>query len=183
MDEELITAMREMLEEHARIPFGVDACAPLFAENPEESDEILRRLFAEYDAGGVGFEPDIRALIKVQRVARKHVSLKRSAALRKMDVQRAAYQHPPSPGRQMYLSLRGVAHGGEAPGLCEDLVRDYPEVAAALLADLAIELRREHLYEMRLGAWHNPGAELDVLRSMVARAELRRILDEMGGAA
>lgn len=180
MDEELITAMREMLEKHARVPFGIDECAALFAENPEESDEILTRLFAEYDAGCVGFEPDIRALIKVQRVARKYRSAKRSEALRKMDVQRAAYQHPPSPGRQMYLSLRGEAHGGEAPALCEDLVRDYPSIATSLLADLAIELRREHLYEMRLGAWHNPGAELDILRSMVARAECRRLIDEMG---
>ena len=182
MDEDLIKNMRATLAEHARVPFGTEDCAAFFAEHPAESDEILHRLFAEYDAGSMGLEPDIRALIKVQRVARKYPSAKRTEALRKMDVHRAAYHYPPSPARQMYLSLRGVAHGGEAPDLCEDLVRDYPAVAAGLLGNLAIELHREHLYEMRIGAWHNPGAEADTLRSMIARTTARRLIDDMDGA-
>lgn len=182
MDEALIKEMRATLAKHARVPFGVDECAPLFAENPEESDEILRRLFAEYDAGGVGFEPDIRALIKVQRVVRKYPSPKRTAALQKMDVHRAAYSHPPPPARVMYLALRGVTHAGDEHQFCEALVREHPNVANELLAQLVIEQRREHLYEMRLGAWHNPGAEADTLRSMVARTTARRLLDDMDGA-
>ena len=181
--EDLIARMRAKLEEHARVPFGLPDCAAFFAEHPAESDEILSRLFAEYDAGaGDAVAPDIRALIKLQRVARKYVSRQRSAALTRLGVLRTAYEYPPTSLRAMYLALRGVTHAGDEHEFCEALVRDHPSVAHALMAQLVIEQRHEHFYEMRPGAWHDTAAEIDTLRSMIARTTARRLLDDMDGA-
>lgn len=181
MIEKLIGDMRETLARHARIPFGVQQCQQLFADNPAEADEILRLLYEEYDAGNTSVEPDIRALIRLQRGALGYVSDKRTAAIRRMGVLRASYFFPPTCELSMYLALRGVAHAGDDHEFCETLVRAYPGVAQALLTQLGVAQRREHLHELRRGAWHNIAGEIDTLRSMIARCSMRAMLEEMGG--
>lgn len=182
MAEHLIARMRAMLEEHARVPFGLDECPAFFAENPAESDEILHQLFAEYDDGSP-VEPDIRALIKLMRVARKYVSLKRTAALTQQGILRAAYTYPPTCELLMYMALRGLVHAKERGERCETLAREYPDVAQTLLAQLVREQGHDKFYEVAPTGWMDSAKEIDTLRSMIARAEARRLLDEMGGEA
>ena len=183
MGEEMITEMRETPARHARVPFGVQQCQQLFADHPAEADELLTVLYDECDAGNTNLEPDIRALIRLQRGALGYVYDKRTAAIRRMGVLRAAYLFPPICELSMYLSLRGVVHAGDEHEFCEALVCEHLGVAQALLAQLGVAQRREHLHDLRSGAWHNIAGEIDTLRAMIARATLRDTLRGMDGDA
>ena len=176
---DMLREMRKTLEKHARIPFGIPDCAKIYAEHPAEAEELLHRLFEAYDAGEA-VEPDIRALITLIRGSRKYVSAKRSEALHKMDVLRAAYNYPPTSRRLMFLALRGAVHAGEPIEPVEKLVREYTEVAQSLLVQLLREQRHDKFYEVSPNGWLDTTADIDALRAMIARAECNRILSEMG---
>lgn len=182
MNEELMTEMRETLAEHARMPFGVQSCQRLFADNPEESAELLHQLFDKYDEGAA-VEPDIRALIRLQRGARKYVSAKRTAALKQMAALRDAYMYPPTCQQLMHHGLLSVVRGRLPSGLCEALVQGYPEVGKSLLAQMLHEQRHDKFYEVTPGGWLDSDADIAALRSMIARTTARRLLDDMDGAA
>ena len=177
---DVLQQMREMLARHARSPFGLPDCLDFFAERPRDANELLNQLFAEYDDGDP-VEPDIRALIRLLRDARKYVSVKRSEALKRMDVIRSAYWYPPTCQRLLYLGLRGVVHAGEPSGIVENLVSEYPCVAQSLLEQLVREQRHDKFYEVAPTGWLDTTADIAALRSMIARSEGRRLLDEMGG--
>lgn len=180
MSEKLITDMRELLTRHARVPFGVQQCQQLFADNPAESAELLHQLFDKFD-GGAAVEPDIRALIRLQRGARKYVSIVRTEALGQMATRRDAYMYPPTCGQLMHHALLQVTRGRLPADGCESLVGEYPDVAKSLLAQMIHEQRHDKFYEVTPGGWLDSEADIAALRAMIARCELRGLLDEMDG--
>ena len=152
---------------------------PLFAAHPVECDELLQILFAEYDDGAENAS-EIRLLMGLQQAAHRFPSPKRSAALKRQGVLRAAYYYPPTCLGTMFLRLRDVVHLGEMSVQCERLVRDYPSVAQSLLTQLLRTQKRDHFFDARPGLWHSFPAEIATLRSMISRVEGLRLLDEMG---
>lgn len=178
----ILRKMRKALDEYMDSGVGPSpSTRTLFANNPTESDELLRELFVAYDAGDKP-DLDIEALLRIRLVACTVHTEKSIAAHARKSYHDAAYQHPPTARRAMWLLLRNVVHHGEAPAHCEALVRSYPAVAAELLATLLLIKTHDRFYARNRGESIYTQREIDALRAMLARAEGSRLLEEIGGA-
>jgi len=153
----------------------------LFANHPAESDELLKMLFAEYDAGDKT-DLEIEALLRIRLVTcLVHTEKSRKARARQhaLDV---AYAFPPICKDAIFMALRFVSHHDEDPAQCENLVRDYPAAAAELLTTLLVTKTHERFYARTRDESAHSQVEIDTLRAMIARTVARRIMDEMGSA-
>ena len=185
MDEYLIAELRLLLAENLDDFAGLPAWWHLFAERPAESAEILERLFAEYDVGA-GCDAQIRTLLLIRRSTYKYVSLRRTAALELMDAynnaRHDANSYPPTARRKLHLGMLGVVHQLNPSDACEALVRDHPGAAQELLANFVREQRHDHFFDNTvLGVRRDTWPAINVLRSMIVRAEGRRLIDDMEG--
>ena len=172
--------MRAALDEYVDSGVGPSPTTrTLFANHPSESDELLHELFAAYDNGDKP-DLDIEALLRI-RLVTCLVHTKKSVAARnrqhELDV---AYAFPPICRNVIFLTLRFVAHHDEPPAHCEALVRDYPSSAQELLTTLLLSKTHDRFYARTRGESGHLQREIDTLRSMLARAECRRLIGEMG---
>ena len=183
MDEDLLTAMREMLESEVVLHSnaGHSTWWRIFAENPMEAAELLERLFAAHDAGADNAD-HIRTVLLLRRSAHHNVSAPRTASLERMGAANAANRYPPTALQSMHQGLLGVVHQRDPAAACEAIVRDYPAAAQALLANFVREQRRDHFFDNLVdGVKRDTWPAINVLRGMIARVEARRLLDEMEG--
>ena len=171
--------MRAALDEYVDSGVGPSPTTrTLFANHPSESDELLHELSLAYDAGDKP-DLDIEALLRIRLVAGIVNTKKSIAAHARKSALDAAYQHPPTAKRAIWSALR-FAHDPEVLAQCEQLVCDYPSDAQALVATLLRIKTHDRFYSRNRGESIYTQREIDTLRSMLARAECRRLLDEMG---
>lgn len=173
--------LRDALDEYLDSGVGPSPrTRTLFANHPIESDELLRILFEEYDAGDKP-DLDIEGLLRIRLVTCLVHTKKSIAARERQHELDDAYAFPPICRNAIFLTLRFVAHHDEPPAHCEALVRDYPSSAQELLTTLLLSKTHDRFYARTRGESDHIQREIDTLRSMLARCEARRIIDEMGG--
>lgn len=173
--------MRKALDEYVDSGVGpLPRTRTLFANYPAESDELLRELFEAYDAGDKP-DLDIEALLRVRLVVCLVHTKKSVDARNRQHALNVAYAFPPLCRDAIFMSLRFLSHSGEDPAHCEALVRDYPSAAEELLALLLVRKAHDRFYARTKGESAHTQIEIDTLRSMIARVEARRLLDEIEG--
>lgn len=179
--DEVLREMRTLID--AYVDSGQPALPStrkFFAEHPSECDALLALLFEEYD-DGQKTDREIEALIGLRILVFSMESPARSAALIRMDVLDAAYFYPPTCQHLMSMRLRGMVLWKEPSEHCEALVREYPGVATALIAQLLRSQKHDHFYSYSHGTsvCNDTQAEIDALRAMIARSCARGILAEI----
>lgn len=173
--------MRKALDEYVDNGVGpTPSTRTLFASHPAESDELLRELFVAYDAGDKT-DLEIEALLRIRLVTCLVHTKKSVDARNRQHALKVAYAFPPLCLDAIFLALRGVVHQDEDPANCEALVQDYPAAAQELLAMLLVRKTHDRFYARTRGESLYTQREIDTLQSMLARAECRRLITEMGG--
>lgn len=171
--------LRKALDEYMDSGIGPSPrTRTLFANNPQESDELLRELFEAYDAGDKP-DLDIEALLRVRLVVCLVHTEKSAAARQRKHELDAAYFSPPTCRSVIFFTLQHVVHNDEPPAHCEKLVLDYPAEAQALLATLLLKKTHERFYTRIRDEYEHMQRELDTLRGMIARTAARRIMVEI----
>ena len=77
--------------------------------------------------------------------------------------------------------MLGIAQKPARAARCEQLVYDYPQAARDLLAYFVREQNHDEFFTTTKGVHRDTWPAINILRSMIARAEGRRLLADIAG--
>lgn len=176
MDAAVVAKMRAAM--YATQPVVWPDVVAFFQAHQDEAGEVFGALFDERNARVPHSAEPLHRLI-----ALKFASIVEPPDLAEARRQRyaldAAYAFPPSCERLIMLALGGVVHAGEPSATCEALVREHPDVARALVAQLVKSQAHPSFFGKKPGA-ERAQEEIHALRAMMARCELQQHLNKMG---
>lgn len=176
MDAAVIAKMRAAM--YATQPVVWPGVAQFFRAHPPESNEVFGALFDERNAHVPHSEEPLHRLIAM-KVASIVEPPDLAEARRQRNALDAAYAFPPTCQRMLMLALGGVVHAGEPSATCEALVREHPDVARALVAQLVKSQAHPSFFGKKPGP-ERAQEEIHALRAMLARCALRQHLNQMG---